>query len=189
MFSFAATMYILIAKKQGPPVSSFVRKSSEAKPERRSPLLLQSRLFSKVFYLACIRHYFPRRQGEELEQRLAGPLHGASTPGRISVGRPPCLRLGLDGSIIIPERSHCETACHRLFSGRMGPLCTFSWPSLMADHISATDGLGASSSVACLSRQEAPSGTYSSLRIFGCQRARGACPLVLPLIFLLLTFF
>ena len=35
-----------------------------------------------------------------------GWLHrvmGISPPGRISVGRPPCLRLGLDGSIIIPD--------------------------------------------------------------------------------------
>ena len=40
--------------------------------------------------------------GRPSEPQLASPRHGTLTPGRISVGRPPCLRLGLDGSIIIP---------------------------------------------------------------------------------------
>jgi hypothetical protein len=52
-----------------------------------------------------------------------------------------------------------------------------------------TGGLGASSYVALLFRQEVPSGMYSSLRIFNCQRAREDLSLVLPLTFLLLTFF
>lgn len=41
--------------------------------------------------------------GRPSEPRLASPRHGTLTPGRISVGRPPCLRLGLDGSIIVPD--------------------------------------------------------------------------------------
>ena len=41
--------------------------------------------------------------GRPSEPRLASPRHGTLTPGRISVGRPHCLRLGLDGSIIIPD--------------------------------------------------------------------------------------
>ena len=41
--------------------------------------------------------------GRPSEPQLASLRHGSSTPGRISVGRPPCLRLGLDGSIIVPD--------------------------------------------------------------------------------------
>ena len=41
--------------------------------------------------------------GRPSEPQLASLRHGSSTPGRISVGRPPCLSLGLDGSIIVPD--------------------------------------------------------------------------------------
>ena len=51
---------------------------------------------------ACIRHYFPRRQGNRSGPQLASPRHGRLTPARISPGCPPCLRLGLGRSIIVP---------------------------------------------------------------------------------------
>ena len=44
----------------------------------------------------------PQAAGQPSEPRLASPRHGTLTPGRISAGRPLCLRLRLDGSIIIP---------------------------------------------------------------------------------------
>ena len=59
---------------------------------------------SQLCYLicACIRHYFPRRQGNRSGPQLASLRHGRLTPARISPGCPPCLRLGLGRSIIIP---------------------------------------------------------------------------------------
>ena len=61
--------------------------------------------------------------------RLASPRHGTLTPGRISVGRPHCLIPISVGAVTgrkyhYPWRSHCDTACHRLFFGRMDPLST-----------------------------------------------------------------
>ena len=55
--------------------------------------------------------------------------HGNLTPGRISVGRPHCLIPISVGAVTgrkyhYPWRSHCDTACHRLFFGRMDPLGT-----------------------------------------------------------------
>ena len=87
-------------------------------PFGRPPLLLISRLHSCVVFL--LRLYLtllpqaqepvpqaPALQGNQSEPRLAPPRHGTFTPGRISVGRPPCVipvspGLGLDGSIIVP---------------------------------------------------------------------------------------
>ena len=60
---------------------------------------------SQLCYLicACIRHYFPRRQGNRSGPQLASLRHGRLTPARISPGCPPCLRLGLGRSIIVPD--------------------------------------------------------------------------------------
>ena len=65
----------------------------------------------------------------------AGARHGNLTPPRISPSCPHCLCLWLGRSIItrlltrvgsvFENQSQCETARHRLFCGRMGPLCTF----------------------------------------------------------------
>ena len=72
--------------------------------QRRSPWLLILRLHScVVFVCACIRHYFPRRQGNRSGPQLASLRHGRLTPARISPGCPPCLRLGLGRSIIVPD--------------------------------------------------------------------------------------
>lgn len=72
--------------------------------QKRSPWLLILRLRSRVVFLcACIRHYFPRRQGNRSGPQLASLRHGRLTPARISPGCPPCLRLGLGRSIIIPD--------------------------------------------------------------------------------------
>ena len=67
--------------------------------------------------------------GRPSEPRLASPRHGTLTPGRISVGRPHCLIPISVGAVTgrkyhYPWRSHCDTACHRLFFGRMDPLST-----------------------------------------------------------------
>lgn len=67
--------------------------------------------------------------GRPSEPRLASPRHGTLTPGRISVGRPHCLIPISVGAVTgrkyhYPWRSHCDTACHRLFFGRMDPLGT-----------------------------------------------------------------
>lgn len=58
--------------------------------------------------------------GRPSEPRLASPRHGTLTPGRISVGRPHCLIPISVGAVTgrkyhYPWRSHCDTACHRLF--------------------------------------------------------------------------
>lgn len=42
--------------------------------------------------------------------------HGNLTPGRISAGRPLCLRLRLDGSIIVLFPCHCAAPRHRVLS-------------------------------------------------------------------------
>ena len=120
-----------------------------------------------------IRHYFPS-PGRQLTDR-AGARHGNLTPPRISPSCPHCLRLWLGRSIItrlltrvgpvFENQSQCETAHHRLFCGRMGPLCTFL--AVFDAGIARTGGLRASSSVASAplpgaSRQR----TYPRCRIF-----------------------
>ena len=54
--------------------------------------------------------------GRPSEPRLASPRHGTLTPGRISAGRPLCLRLRLDGSIIILFPCYCAAPRHRVLS-------------------------------------------------------------------------
>ena len=54
--------------------------------------------------------------GRPSEPRLASPRHGTLTPGRISAGRPLCLRLRLDGSIIVLFPCHCAAPRHRVLS-------------------------------------------------------------------------
>lgn len=127
-------------------------------PLERSPLHLKSRLWIKVSCHACIRHYFPRRQGDNLERRLASPPHGNSTPGRISVG---CLTKFRDRSIIIPDGIMAKQPAIDCFSDGWVPLCTLI--GRLVWWLPTTGGLGASSGVACLF--EAPSGRYSSNRI------------------------
>ena len=63
-----------------------------------------------------VRHYSPS-QGDEREQRLA-PLHGNRTLPRISPDRPHCLRLWLDGSIIVGCSGLGGTIHHGSFYGR-----------------------------------------------------------------------
>ena len=164
-------------------------------------MLLISRLHSCVVFL--LRLYLtllpqaqepvpqaPALQGNPSEPRLAPPRHGTFTPGRISVGRPPCVipvspGAGTGRKYHCPWRNYCETARHRLFCGRMDPLAPY-WPSLTAEpgskqirkrscafflycSIPSAGGHGASSSVACPCSAEAPSGRYSDDWIFYCR--------------------
>lgn len=113
----------------------------------------------------------PQTPGRRLGRRLASPLHGTLTPGRISVGRSPFGRTGVSLSLTESSQNSLPSAVFRSDGNRSAP---FLWPfdrSLQGDNPpffspASTDGLGAPSAVACLSRQEAPSGTYPSLRIF-----------------------
>ena len=92
----------------------------------------------------------------------AGARHGTLTPPRISPSCPHCLCLWLGRSIItrlltrvgpvFENQSQCETARHRLFCGRMGPLCTFL--AVFDAGLARTGGLGASSSVASAPSRE-----------------------------------
>ena len=107
----------------------------------------------------------PRMFGRLPDQRLAQPLHGTLTPARISPGCPPCVipqwGTGTGPKYHCPRWSHGDTACHRLFCGRMDPLGTLlavidewfqSRSICKTDILPAcpfTGGLGASSSVAC----------------------------------------
>ena len=132
----------------------------------------------------------PRIVGQFSEQQPAALLHGTLTPARISRSRPPCVCLGLDGSIIVPERNCCETACHRLFSGQMDPLCTLSWPSLIGlaqddqsnlkmkwflrfDSTQPLQVVSAHLPVSLVPGKRTPSGKYSENRILDFQGPRG----------------
>ena len=58
----------------------------------------------------------PQVTGQRNRWRLASPLHGSLTPGRISVGRPPFGRTGV--SLSLTESS--QNSLPRTASGRMG---------------------------------------------------------------------
>ena len=142
---------------------------------------------------ACIRHYFPRRQGNRSGPQLASLRHGRLTPARISPGCPPCLRLGLGRSIALTESLRNSLPQAVLWTD--GPAWHLIWPSLIegvpgsfaklnekcaGDFVcslcrTSTGGLGASSSVACPS-QGAPSGKYPDDWIFCFQRTREETP-------------
>ena len=130
---------------------------------------------SQLCYLicACIRHYFPRRQGNRSGPQLASLRHGRLTPARISPGCPPCLRLGLGRSIIIPGRVIAKqpaTGCFVDGWTRSAP-----YLAVIDAGFICTGGLGASSSVACPG-QGAPSGRYPDDWIFDFQRTREEPP-------------
>ena len=121
----------------------------------------------------------PQVTGQRNRRRLASPLHGTLTPGRISVGRPLSgSRTGV--SLSLTESS--QNSLPRTAFGRMGTaghliLGRFYgsfWGRLV--HFlcipASTCGLGASSGVACLSRREAPSETYLNLGTFNFQGER-----------------
>ena len=112
----------------------------------------------KAWFHTCIRHYFPRYEGDYLTSGWLHRFMGISPPAG-------SLSAALRGSIIVPDGSHGETACHGLFYGRMDPLCTLfavmdGWekPELKTEMkkprsaFPATGGLGASSNVASLVR-------------------------------------
>ena len=117
----------------------------------------------------------PQVTGRRNRRRLASPLHGTLTPGRISVGRPPFGRTGVSLSLTessqnsLPQTAFGQmgTAGHLIF-GRFDGSFLGTCPLWV---LASTGGLGASSGVACLSRREAPSVTYLSLRLFNLQGA------------------
>ena len=130
---------------------------------------------SQLCYLicACIRHYFPRRQGNRSGPQLASLRHGRLTPARISPGCPPCLRLGLGRSIIVPDgviAKQPATGCFVDGWIRLAP-----YLAVVDAGFICTGGLGASSSVACPG-QGAPSGRYPDDWIFDFQRTREETP-------------
>lgn len=124
---------------------------------------------SQLCYLicACIRHYFPRRQGNRSGPQLASLRHGRLTPARISPGCPPCLRLGLGRSIIVPDGVIAKQFAIGCFAdgwNRSAPYlavvdrCRSAWlsepnrnvwvSSFATLRCASTGGLGASSGVA-----------------------------------------
>ena len=117
----------------------------------------------------------PQVTGRRNRRRLASPLHGTLTPGRISVGRPLSgSRTGV--SLSLTESS--QNSLPRTAFGQMGTaghliLGRFDGSFLGTCPLwvlASTGGLGASSGVACLSLREVSSVTYLSLRIFNLQR-------------------
>ena len=116
----------------------------------------------------------PQVTGRRNRRRLASPLHGTLTPGRISVGRPPFGRTGV--SLSLTESSQ-NSLPHTAF-GQMGTAGHFILGRFDGSFLgtcplwvlASTGGLGASSGVACLSLREVSSVTYLSLRIFNLQR-------------------
>ena len=148
-------MLSLIAQKQGPPFhilwfTHFLRKVI--------PVASDIKICSRI------RHYFPGCEGDASGQRLAPPLHGSLTPGRISVGRPPAFRRDWTGVSLSLTLSLRYTSRHSWLYGQMDPLTPYHWPSLIeAGRVSnrtkqkkvtsfasraPTDGLRASSNVA-----------------------------------------
>ena len=106
--------------------------------------------------------------GRSSEPQLASLRHGRLTPARISPGCPPCLRLGLGRSIIIPGgvvAKQPATGCFVDGWDRSAPYlavvdrCGSAWLSEPNRKVwvsssatlccASTGGLGASSSVAC----------------------------------------
>ena len=148
--------------------------------------LMASDIKSLFFLLMALFDTTSRALGDGLNcgrlSRIMGisPPPG-SLPAALIAWSPGQGGLWLGRSIIIGWRDHCETACHRLFSGRMGTALHLIWPSLIKEtgmneqKIVAscficpfTGGLGASSGVAFPFgvRQQ----TYSGHRIFNFQR-------------------
>ena len=109
----------------------------------------------------------PQVTGQRNRRRLASPLHGTLTPGRISVGRP------LSGSwtgVSLSLTESSQNSLPRTAFGQMGTAGHLIWPSFITEKkihcnsFAATGGLGASDlslSVSHTDRQ----GTYSSCRI------------------------
>ena len=117
----------------------------------------------------------PQTPGRRNRRRLASPLHGTLTPGRISVGRPPSGRTGVSLSLTESSQNSLPSAVSRTNGNRLAPYILAALMEVFGESSpplcfsTSTGGLGASSGVACLSRQEAPSVTYLSLRIFDFQ--------------------
>ena len=118
----------------------------------------------------------PQTPGRRLGRRLASPLHGTLTPGRISVGRPPFGRAGVSLSLTESSQNSLPPAVSRTDGNRWAPYILAALIEVVSETLfsrcpTSTGGLGASSGVACLFRQEAPSVTYLCLRIFDFQGA------------------
>ena len=116
----------------------------------------------------------PQVTGRRHRRRLASPLHGTLTPGRISVGRPPFGRTGVSLSLTESSQNSLPQAVSRTDGNRWAPYILAALIEVVSESLfsrcpTSTGGLGASSGVACLFRQEAPSVTYLYLRIFGFQ--------------------
>ena len=119
----------------------------------------------------------PQVTGQRNRRRLASPLHGTLTPGgSLSAA----LHAWQDGSIIVSDgiiAKQPATDCFWTDGNRWAPYILAALMESLGRLVHflcipiSTGGLGASSGVACLSRQEAPSGTYLSLRIFYFQGA------------------
>ena len=117
-------MLSLIAQKQGPPFhilwsTHFRRKVI--------PVASDIKIYDRI------RHYFPDREGDASGQRLAPPLHGTLTPGRISVGRPPAFRrdwTGVSLSLTLSLRNSPPQAALWSDGNRFAPYKNH-WPSFI----------------------------------------------------------
>lgn len=67
----------------------------------------------------------PQTSGRRHRRRLASPLHGTLTPGRISVGRPPSGRTGVSLSLTESSQYSLPSAVFRSGGNRSAP---FLWP-------------------------------------------------------------
>ena len=144
---------------------------------------------------ACIRHYFPRRQGNRSGPQLASLRHGRLTPARISPGCPPCLRLGLGRSIIVPDgviAKQPATGCFVDGWTRLAPYlavvdrgsilqsCKKERKNVQMTSFAVSAGplqvvlAHPPASLALI--QRAPSGKYPDDRIFNFQRTREGTP-------------
>ena len=163
--------------------------------QRRSPWLLILRLHScVVFVCACIRHYFPRRQGNHLNRGWLHRVMGVSPPaGSLSAAllawSPFRWGLGLDGSIIVPDgvvAIQLAIGCFVDGRIRLAPylavvdrcFCSRAFELFFSKHFLRVDPqhlqvVLAHPPKSLAPGQGAPAGKYSDNRIFSFQGARG----------------
>ena len=128
-----------MSQKQGPPPielellgytsSEWLRLASQ--PQRRNvgpasammaiPVASDIETLRKSRFAHLYSTLLPQVTGRKHRRRLASPLHGTLTPGRISVGRPPSGRTGVSLSLTESSQNSLPSAVSRSGGNRWAP--------------------------------------------------------------------